>query len=251
MSDVENDRRKRKKKGTWNPTNMRKAVEKVINNEMSARQAADRYQVPRTTLNDRISVIKRGKEMSIEPLMEDVKDLANRLRPLNRNEFLYLVFQLAKKLKLSHQFNKEKKSAGKNFYYSFMKRHSALSLRIPESTNLMRAVGFNRPLASIVQKHAKVLAESTNLMRAVGFNRPLASIVQKHAKVLASKNQKQVGKRTSAERGKNVTVLIAMSAGGAERGKNVTVLIAMSAGGQFVPPFFVFPRSRMNERLVD
>ncbi|KAK9720562.1 CENP-B N-terminal DNA-binding domain [Popillia japonica] len=69
MSDVENDRRKRKKKGTWDPTNMRKAVEKIINNEMSARQAADPYQVPRTTLNDRISAIKRGKEMSTEPLM--------------------------------------------------------------------------------------------------------------------------------------------------------------------------------------
>ncbi|KAK9729595.1 CENP-B N-terminal DNA-binding domain [Popillia japonica] len=161
MSDVENDRRKRKKKGTWDPTNMRKAVENVINNEMSARQAADRYQVPRATLNDRISAIKRGKEMFTEPLMGrfrntfslehekilvgHVKDLANRLMPLNRKEFLYLVFQLAEKLKLPHQFNKEKKSAGENFYYSFMKRHSDLSLRTPESTSLMRAVGFNRP----------------------------------------------------------------------------------------------------------
>ncbi|CAB3249218.1 unnamed protein product [Arctia plantaginis] len=39
------------------------------------------------------------------------------------------------------------------------------------------------------------------------------SIVQKHAKVIATKNQKQVGKLTSAERGKNVTVLFAKSAG--------------------------------------
>ncbi|KAK9695025.1 CENP-B N-terminal DNA-binding domain [Popillia japonica] len=106
MSDVENDRRKRKKKGTWDPTNMRKAVEKVIDNEMSARQAADRYQVPRTTLNDRISAIQRGKEMSTERLMgrfhntfslehekilvEHVKDLANRLMPLNGKECLIL-----------------------------------------------------------------------------------------------------------------------------------------------------------------
>ncbi|KAK9720561.1 CENP-B N-terminal DNA-binding domain [Popillia japonica] len=161
MSDVENDRRKRKKEGTWDPTNMRKAVEKVINNEMSARQAANRYQMPRTTLNDRISAIKRGKEMSTEPLMgrfhntfslehekilvEHVKDLGNRQMPLNRKKILYFVFQLAEKLKLPHQFNKEKKSAGKNFYYSFMKRHSDLSLRTPQSTSLMRAVGFNRP----------------------------------------------------------------------------------------------------------
>lgn len=28
------------KKGTWDPENMRKAMKKVLNNEMSARQAA-------------------------------------------------------------------------------------------------------------------------------------------------------------------------------------------------------------------
>ncbi|KAK9709602.1 CENP-B N-terminal DNA-binding domain [Popillia japonica] len=133
MSDVENDRRKRKKTGTWDLTNMRKAVEKVINNEMTTRQAANRYQVPRTTLNDRISAIKRGKEMSTEPLMgrfhntfslehekilvEHVKDLGNRLMPLNRKEFLYFVFQLGEKLKLPHQFNKEKKICRKELLF--------------------------------------------------------------------------------------------------------------------------------------
>ncbi|KAK9729596.1 CENP-B N-terminal DNA-binding domain [Popillia japonica] len=251
MSDVENDRRKRKKKGTWDPTNMRKAVENVINNEMSARQAADRYQVPRATLNDRISAIKRGKEMFTEPLMGrfrntfslehekilvgHVKDLANRLMPLNRKEFLYLVFQLAEKLKLPHQFNKEKKSAGENFYYSFMKRHSDLSLRTPESTSLMRAVGFNRPQVDRFYECLETLIQRFNFTAYKIWNcdETGISIVQKHAKVLATKNQRQVGKLTSAE-----------------RGKNVTVLIAMSAGGQFVPPFFVFPRSRMNERLM-
>ena len=69
MSDVDNDGRKRKKKGTWDPANMRKAEEKVLNNEMSARQAADRHQVPRTTLNDRVGAIEHDKEMFIEPLM--------------------------------------------------------------------------------------------------------------------------------------------------------------------------------------
>lgn len=65
--------------------------------------------------------------------------------PLNKQEFLRLAFQLAEKFKLPHQFNKEKMSAGKNYYYSFMKRHSDLSFRTAESTSLMRAVGFNRP----------------------------------------------------------------------------------------------------------
>lgn len=48
---------------------MRKAVEQVLSNKMSARQAADRYQVPRTTLNDRINAIKKDKEEVFNPVM--------------------------------------------------------------------------------------------------------------------------------------------------------------------------------------
>lgn len=251
MPGDENDGERKKKKGTWDPANMHKAVEKVLSNKMSARQAADRYQVPRSTLNDRISAIKNNKEMSIKPVMgrfhntfspeheevlaEHVKDLANRLMPLNKQEFLRLAFQLAEKLKIPHQFNKEKRSAGKNYYYSFMKRHSDLSLRTAESTSLMRAVGFNRPQVERFFERLLSLMERFNFTPYKIWNcdETGVSIVQKHAKVLAIKNQKQVGKLTSAE-----------------RGKNVTVLFAMSAGGQFVPPYFIFPRSRMNERLM-
>ncbi|CAB3250022.1 unnamed protein product [Arctia plantaginis] len=100
--------------------------------------------------------------------------------------------------------------------------------------SLMRAVGFNRPqverffegLETLMQKFKFTPCKISNC------DEPGVSIVQKHAKVIATKNQKQVGKLTSAEREKNVSVF------------------AMSAGGQFVPPFFVFPRTRMNERLM-
>ncbi|CAH1987730.1 unnamed protein product [Acanthoscelides obtectus] len=251
MSSHGNDGQTTQKKGTWDPANMHKAVEKVLNHKISARQAAERYQVPRSTLNDRVKAIKSNKEMSIEPVMgrfhntfapeheeilaSHVKDLANRLMPLNRQEFLRLAFQLAEKLKLPHQFNKEKQSAGKNYYYSFMKRHSDLSLRTAESTSLMRAVGFNRPQVMRFFDGLETLMERFKFTPYKIWNcdETGVSIVQKHAKGLATKNQRQVGKLTSAE-----------------RGKNVTVLFAMSAGGQFVPPYFIFPRNRMNERLM-
>lgn len=48
-------------------------------------------------------------------------------------------------LKIPHRFNKEKGAAGKHFYYDFMQRHPDISLRIPESTSMMRAIGFNKP----------------------------------------------------------------------------------------------------------
>lgn len=45
---------------------MHKAVEKVVNNEMNARQTAERYQVPRTMLNYRVSALKNIKVMAID-----------------------------------------------------------------------------------------------------------------------------------------------------------------------------------------
>jgi hypothetical protein len=59
------------------------------------------------------------------------------------------------------------------------------------------------------------------------------STVQKPAKILAPKGQKQVGSVISWE-----------------RGKNVTVVCAVSAVGQFISPMFIFPRARMNSQLM-
>ena len=52
-------------------------------------------------------------------------------------------------------------------------------------------------------------------------------------KVLASKGKKQVGKLTSGERGKTITVLLCVNA----------------SGDQFIPPLFIFPRKKINDRL--
>ena len=61
------------------------------------------------------------------------------------------------------------------------------------------------------------------------------STVHTNDKVLSVKGKKQVGKLTSSERGRNVTVMFSM---------NVT--------GHFIPPMFIFPRKKMdnNGRLM-
>lgn len=51
---------------------------------------------------------------------------------------------MAEHLKIQHQFNKDKKTAGDKFYYQFLSRHPNLSLRKPQSTSIQRAVGFNK-----------------------------------------------------------------------------------------------------------
>ncbi|CAK1553308.1 unnamed protein product [Leptosia nina] len=54
------------------------------------------------------------------------------------------------------------------------------------------------------------------------------STVREPKKVLAAKRQKRVGSITSWE-----------------RGKNITLLCAMSAAGGYIPPMFISPRKRM------
>lgn len=243
-------------KEKWCVENMSIAISKVMNNTMSIREASRRFQVPKSTLADKLKLLKSGKEISAyhgldnkgrfqrtfnneqeEELHMYVKKLDNELMPLNKDEFLRLAFQLAEKLKIKHRFNKEKKMAGKDFYYDFMKRYSDLSLRTPESTSLQRAQGFNKVRVDKFFKKLGDLMENFSFPASRIFNcdeTGVSVVHNNHLKVLSVKGKKQVGKLTSGERGKNITVLLCINA----------------AGDHFIPPLFVFPRVRMDFELT-
>ncbi|XP_066600972.1 uncharacterized protein [Prorops nasuta] len=230
---------------------MKKAIDKVLSRELSLRKSSIIYNIPKSTLHDYIKTLKRGEEIKLlvkrgrfEPtfnekfeqaLVEHVVDMSNRCMPLTRKEFLKLAFDLAENLKLDHRFNKTTKSAGQHFYYDFIKRHPEISLRKPESTSIMRAVGFNKPQVDRFFENLKNLYDKFNFGPSNIFNcdETGVSTVHKQMKVMTLKVNRQVGKLTSAE-----------------RGKNVTVLFCMSAAGYFIPPYFIFPRQRVNERLM-
>jgi hypothetical protein len=65
--------------------------------------------------------------------------------PLKRSEFLRIAYDLAEKSNIDNRFNKEKRTAGKDFFVTFKKRNPDLALRTPEATSLMRATGFSKP----------------------------------------------------------------------------------------------------------
>ena len=244
---------KGKMKGKWTEESMRVAVNEVISGKMTARQAAESLHVPRSTLGDRLRLIRAGASVDLTPQMgrfkktfdDDMekqlvlymKDLDNKFMPLSRKEFLNLAFALAEHLKVSHQFNKEKKTAGKQFYYDFMARHPELSLRCPESTSLQRALGFNRHQVELFFKKYEELLSKYSFSASRIHNCDETGISVVHAndiKVISQKGKKQVSKITSGERGRNVTVLLCINA----------------AGDIFVPPLFVFPnKSRIDEVL--
>jgi hypothetical protein len=111
---------------------------------------------------------------------------------------------------------------------AFKKRNPDLAMRTPEATSLMRATGFNKPQVDrfydLLQLQEQFVFQASQIYNA---DETGVSTAHKNGKVLSVKGKKQVGKLTSVERGRNVTVMFSM---------NVT--------GHFIPPMFIFPRKK-------
>ncbi|PNF34376.1 hypothetical protein B7P43_G14947, partial [Cryptotermes secundus] len=228
------------------------AVDVVITQKMTARQAAESFSVPRSTLGDHLREIRLGNLVDLTPrmsifkktfddemenqLVSYMKELDSKFMPLSKKEFLQLAFALAEHLKIPHEFRNENKSTGKQFNYDFMTRHPELSLRTP-AYSLQRAVGFNKRLVDLFFNKYEELLQKYNFTasRIHNCNETGISIVHDNdVKVISQKGKKQVSKITSGERGRNVTVLLCINA----------------AGDIFVPPLFVFPnKSRVDAIL--
>jgi hypothetical protein len=101
-------------RGEWSEGNMKRAIQDVLDRKMSERAAAERYQVLRTSLQDRVKAVKQGQQIILNPILgrfqqtfttpeyerqlyQHVTDLHNRLMPLTRSEFLRFPYDLAEK----------------------------------------------------------------------------------------------------------------------------------------------------------
>ncbi|XP_039968990.1 uncharacterized protein LOC120780810 [Bactrocera tryoni] len=113
-------------------------------------------------------------------------------------ELRKLAYEFARKVGASYPdpWN-DNQQASKDWQLAFMKRHKNLSLRTPEKN--MDETGC-------------------------------PTVPTRPVKTIARKGQKQVGSSTSAE-----------------KGTNVSLALAVSASGQSILPFFLFPRVNMKE----
>lgn len=228
------------------------AIERVKAGEMSLREASRYFNIAKSTLGRRIlgkNKIACGRTKHLgrfmttftpefeEQLTKYAKEMESRFFGITMMDLQRLAFQLAERNELNHQFNKNKRMAGKKWVKNFLRRQSSLSLRRPEPTSYARAVGFNKPA---VQKFFSLLNEIIEKYGLDGsriYNcdeSGMKTVQQQHSKVFASKGKKQVGAMTSAE-----------------RGRNVTVVCATNACGHYIPPMFIFPRKRMNLIFMD
>lgn len=236
--------KRRTTKAAWNKAAMEAALE-AVRSGMKIRKAADRFQIHESTIR---KYLKKGN--AIEPTLgrkpvfskaqeKDISDhllcLAKSFYGISKLELRKIIYEYAEKNKIKHPFCKLTKMAGYNWVNGFLTRNPGLSIRKPEATSLSRIVGFNKTevtrfftnLESVIEKYPTISANDIYNVDETGI-----STVQKPCPIIAPKGQKQVGKATSWE-----------------RGRNITVVCAMGAGGKYIPPMFIYPRLRMTPAL--
>ena len=101
---------------------------------------------------------------------------------------------------------------------------------------MARATGFNKIQVDRIFQLLRKIISDCNIAPDKIFNMDETGIstVQKSSKIIAQKGVKQVGKISSAE-----------------RGKTVTVVCCVNSIGCYVPPIFIFPQKRLALALVN
>ena len=169
-------------------------------------------------------------------LVKKIQEMEKQLFGLTTKDVRRLAFDFACKMNIKHRFNIQKRMAGPDWLQGFLSRHPELSLRKPQPTNIARAIGFNKEQVRNFFEIYKNILTSHNYspMRVWNVDETGVSTVHKPANIIASKGARAVGKMTSGE-----------------KGKTVTVICAMNAAGSYIPPLFIFPRKRMVESLMN
>ncbi|KAJ4430341.1 hypothetical protein ANN_22557 [Periplaneta americana] len=139
-------------KAKWTKDDIEKAI-KAVNDGRSVKSASKMFNIPRTTLRDRLKASNTEKPaLGRKPLFseEQEKELRDHLLLLSKlfygfsiTELRRLAFDLAEANKIPHSFNRVTKLAGPDWVYGFLKRNPEISLRKPEATSLNRISAFN------------------------------------------------------------------------------------------------------------
>ena len=232
------------KRAAWTLASMQRAVREVIMYKKSERSAALHNEVPRQTLRRHIAKCKAGlgvgKELGRKPVLSDeqedrlveiILDLQDKLFALSRKDVRRLMYVFCERNGIKHPFNVEAGIAGKDWFTGFLRRHPDLSLRVPEAVSIQRAMGFNRTKVNQFYDLLQKQIFSDNGARRIppqniyNADETGITICQAPGKVIARKGKKEVGILRSAE-----------------RGRNITVLMSVSATGTYIPPLIIFPR---------
>lgn len=234
---------------SYSKEDLKTALTLILQHGEIIRDVGRRYKIPESSLRRHIKIrnhIREKKSTSLgrAPIFtpEEEKELADHALRLAKmffgltsKELRTLAFKFAEEKKIKHSFNRVTEMAGKDWFHSFMTRNSKISLRKPEATSVNRVSAFNKKDVDLFFKNLVEIQERFRIPPDRIYNvdeTGISTVPKEKYKRIGPTGIKQFGILSSAE-----------------RGRNITVICAMSASGTFVPPLFVFPRVRMNPQL--
>lgn len=237
--------KRKSNRGSWEEKDMEAALAAVQESGESILNASKSFNVPYGTLHRHL---KKGTAVKclgrFQPVFTKVQELELKeyllkmdsvFFGLTKKEFLELVFEFAEANKIPHPF--KKLSAGDDWFKGFKERNPDITLRTPEPTSVARARGFNKPqvnrfydLYSEILEKYKINATTLYNVDETGIH----TTTNRPPKILSSTGKKQVGVISSSE-----------------RGQLTTIIGCCNAAGQFLPPYFIFARKKMVDRLLD
>ncbi|KAJ8977066.1 hypothetical protein NQ317_017228 [Molorchus minor] len=137
-------------RGKWSKEDMALAIDKVQNGELFLRDAADLYNVPKSTLARRTAnknktvqnhekYLGRFRNVFNEPQEQEIVDyileMESRFFGISYTELRRLAFDFTIIANdIQNPFNSDTKVASKKWLYCFLSRHPNIFLRTPEAT---------------------------------------------------------------------------------------------------------------------
>lgn len=125
----------------------------------SRRQVALSLGMAESTLRYRLRQQKCATKLGCDATFsgEIEKRFCNHLKTLNKmfcgitaKQLMRAAYEFAEKHKIPHRFNQELKTAGRNWFRAFIKRHPEIDLRQSTSTSIARGMVFNSPQVKLL-----------------------------------------------------------------------------------------------------
>ncbi|XP_049790235.1 uncharacterized protein LOC126195653 [Schistocerca nitens] len=215
---------------------------------MGVNATAKTFGIPKTTLKRRLQSKNYSKgSMGLQPLLgiENERKVITHIKKLQergvapcRDSVRSMAFELAERLNIQHNFNKELKKTAYDWLHSFLRRDSNIVVRRAEGVSVARAKGMNK---DIVKEYFKLLA--TVMRENEWFGKPGhvynmdetgLQLHNKPVSVLAIKGSRNVASVTSGE-----------------KGETISVLYCVNGEGTFYPPFSIMKGKNLKQEFMD
>lgn len=232
----------------YSQENLRRALIEIQENGMKVREASRQFEIPRSTIQDRLNgkvpdiPMKTGPPPRLTVIVEKdiVQWLINIAKcgfPIRKTDLIATVQNVLKDCGKESLFKDGK--PGQKWYINFLKRHPEISLREAETITKARALiteeairlWFRNLKMYLTQNNCiDILDDPSRILNGDESGFPLCP---KTGKVLGPRGYKNLYKIKN----------------GADK-ENVTVLVVFAADGKICPPLVIFPYVRPPKAIV-